>query len=196
MRYFKKGYEANQPRIPASDCTARDFVGHGTHTSSTAAGRFVHGVSVFGHGNGTAKGGAPHARIASYKVCWKKINGKSCYDADLLAAFDAAIHDGVDVISASLGGDTTNYFNDSIAIGAFHAMKHGIPVVCSAGNTGKAGSVSNTAPWIITAAASTIDRQFSSYAVLGNKMRLKVSFLASFQFLVFYKLVTFHLSFA
>ena len=180
VRYFKKGYEANRPRLRSSLLTARDFLGHGTHTLSTAAGRFVHGVSISGHGNGTAKGGAPDARVAAYKVCWDKNKGKPCYDADIIAAFDAAIHDRVDIISASLGGDTAKYFNDAIAIGAFHAMKHGIPVVCSAGNTGNAGSVTNTAPWVITVAASTTDREFTSYAILGNRLRLKVNYLLNF----------------
>lgn len=70
--------------------------------------------------------GSPKARVAAYKVCWPPINGSECFDADIMAAFDTAIHDGVDVLSVSLGGNPSNYFDDGLSIGAFHAVKHGI----------------------------------------------------------------------
>jgi hypothetical protein len=101
----------------------RDSEGHGTYTASTAAGNLVSGASLFGLGSGTARGGVPYARIAVYKICWSD----GCFDADILAAFDDAINDGVDIISLSVGGfRPEEYFNDSIAIGGFHAMKNGI----------------------------------------------------------------------
>lgn len=134
------------------------------------------GANVFGYGNGTAKGGSPKARVAAYKVCWPPVAGNECFDADILAAFDIAIHDGVDVLSVSLGGDPAPFYNDSIAIGSFHAVKHGITVICSAGNSGPGdGTVSNIAPWQITVGASTMDRQFPSYVFLGNNMGFRVS---------------------
>ncbi|KAJ3679065.1 hypothetical protein LUZ60_017076 [Juncus effusus] len=179
-RYFNKGYEAALGILLNSTFqTPRDLDGHGSHTLSTAAGRFVQNVSIYGYGNGTAKGGSPHARVASYKVCWPPINGNECYDADILAAYDAAIHDGVDVLSISLGGPPVDYFTDGLAIGSFHAVKHGITVVCSAGNSGpQPGSVSNLPPWIFTVAASTMDREFPAYVLFGN-MRLKGESLSS-----------------
>ncbi|XWS38431.1 hypothetical protein CRYUN_Cryun19dG0131000 [Craigia yunnanensis] len=144
----------------------RDSEGHGTHTSSTAAGDRVLGASYYGLANGTARGGVPGARIAMYKVCWSF----GCATADILAAFDDAIADGVDVISVSLGADfPLPYDEDPIAIGAFHAMKYGILTSNSAGNSGPwPYSVSNYAPWTLTVAASTIDRKFVAKAVLGN----------------------------
>lgn len=113
--------------------------------------------------------------MAAYKVCWPPKAGNECFDADILAAFDLAIHDGVDVLSVSLGGDPNPLFNDSVAIGSFHAIKHGIVVICSAGNSGPAaGTVTNVAPWQITVGASTMDRKFPSLVVLGNKKQIEV----------------------
>ena len=101
-----------------------------------------------------------------YKICWSD----GCNDADILAAFDDAISDGVDIISISVGGFTPkDYFNDSIAIGAFHAMKNGVLTVSSAGNNGPDRStISNFSPWSLTVAASTIDRKFFTKVQLGN----------------------------
>ncbi|KAK2984259.1 hypothetical protein RJ640_010218, partial [Escallonia rubra] len=173
-RYFNKGYAAYVGKLNSSFNTARDHDGHGSHTLSTAGGNFVPGASVFGFGNGTAKGGSPKARVAAYKVCWPPVNGSECFDADILKAFDMALHDGVDVISLSLGGDPSSYFEDGLAIGAFHAVKNGVVVVCSAGNSGPAeGTVSNVAPWITTVGASTIDREFQAFVELHNGQRLK-----------------------
>ena len=113
--------------------------------------------------------------MAAYRVCWPAADGQSlCYDADAIAAIDEAIHDGVDVLSISIGGGG-DYFTDMKAIGSLLAVKNGISVVCSAGNSGPdSGTVSNVAPWIFTVAASTMDREFSAYAALGNGQRLKV----------------------
>uniref|UniRef100_A0A2P2KIX3 Subtilisin-like protease SBT5.3 n=1 Tax=Rhizophora mucronata TaxID=61149 RepID=A0A2P2KIX3_RHIMU len=179
-RYFNKGYAAAAGPLNSTYDSPRDLDGHGSHTLSTAGGNFVAGASVFGLGKGTAKGGSPKARVAAYKVCYPPLNGSECYDADILAAFDAAITDGVDVLSVSLGGDPTAFFNDGVAIGSFHAVKHGIVVICSAGNSGPAdGTVSNIAPWEITVGASSMDRNFPSKVVLGNNMSYTVFF--SFQ---------------
>lgn len=150
-----------------------DMDGHGTHTSSTLAGKHVPNASLFGLANGTSRGAVPSARIAMYKVCWEN---SGCSDMDILAAFDAAIHDGVDVISISIGGGSSNYTSDSIAVGAFHALKKGIITLASAGNDGPSlGSLANHAPWLLTVAASGIDRAFSSKVVLGNGLNVSVS---------------------
>lgn len=173
-RFFNRGYASAVGSLNSSFESPRDNEGHGTHTLSTAGGNMVANASVFGLGKGTAKGGSPRARVAAYKVCWPPVLGNECFDADILAAFDAAIHDRVDVLSVSLGGTAGGFFNDSVAIGSFHAVKHGIVVVCSAGNSGPDdGSVSNVAPWQITVGASTMDREFPSYVLLGNNMSFK-----------------------
>lgn len=161
--------------VPLNLTDPRDHQGHGTHTLSTAGGNFVSNVSVYGNGFGTAKGGSPKARVAAYKVCWKPHVNDTCNSGDILAGFDLAIHDGVDVISVSMGSSTKDYFENSVAIGSFHAMMNGIIVVASAGNSGpRLSSAANTAPWLFTIGASTIDRDFMSYVTLGNKMVIKV----------------------
>ncbi|XP_028765527.1 LOW QUALITY PROTEIN: subtilisin-like protease SBT1.2 [Neltuma alba] len=164
-RYFTKGHLAASPSRIAEYLSPRDSTGHGTHTSSTAAGASVPTANVLGYASGVARGMAPQAHIAVYKVCW--FNG--CYNSDILAAMDAAIRDGVDVLSLSLGGFPVPLYNDNIAIGSFRAMEHGIAVVCAAGNNGPmAMSVANEAPWIATVGASTLDRKFPATVRMGN----------------------------
>ncbi|KAL7123565.1 hypothetical protein ACP275_01G113100 [Erythranthe tilingii] len=158
--------------------SARDASGHGTHVSSTAAGADVANVSYNGVGVGTARGGAPRARLAVYKVCWKVRSGL-CAAADILKAFDEAIKDGVHVLTLSIGASSLPLYSevdgrDAIAVGSFHAVAKGIPVVCGAGNDGPSPqTVKNTAPWIITVAASTMDRAFSTQITLGNNKTLQ-----------------------
>ncbi|KAG5069595.1 hypothetical protein AAZX31_01G144200 [Glycine max] len=166
-RSYSKGYEAMMGPIIGITKSPRDIDGHGSHTASTAAGSVVKGASLFGYASGTARGMASRARVAVYKVCWKD----SCVVSDILAAIDAAISDNVNVLSISLGGGGSKYYDDDgVAIGAFAAMEKGILVSCSAGNDGPDPSSlgSNTAPWVITVGAGTIDRDFPAYVSLGN----------------------------
>ncbi|CAN1277946.1 Subtilisin-like protease 3 [Linum perenne] len=82
---------------------------------------------------------------------------------------DAAIEDGVDVLSLSLGTSSVHLYDDVIALGAFRAIQSGIFVSCSAGNSGPdSSSVENEAPWILTVGASTIDRDIRATVTLGN----------------------------
>jgi subtilisin family serine protease len=119
-------------------------------------------------------------------VCWPPLaTGGGCYEADILAAFEAAISDGVDVLSVSLGGNNVEFFKSSISIGSFHAVAKGIVVVSSTGNSGPTPfSASNLEPWMITVAASTMDRSFTSYVTLGNKKIFKVYNYANFAFYI------------
>ncbi|KAI3797006.1 hypothetical protein L1987_39695 [Smallanthus sonchifolius] len=163
-RYYAAGGGINSPR---------DHSGHGTHVASTAAGNTVQNASYYGLAMGSAKGGFPGSRIATYRVC----GARGCKGSNILAAFDDAIEDGVDVLSLSLGssaGYGPNFQRDPMAIGSFHATEKGITVVCSAGNDGpRRRSVVNVAPWILTVAASSIDRDFQADITLGDKTVVK-----------------------
>ncbi|KAG4211292.1 hypothetical protein ERO13_A02G095500v2 [Gossypium hirsutum] len=143
-RWFVKGIlDQNQTPINISNgkdiLSARDSSGHGTHTASIAAGNFVVNANYEGLAAGLARGGAPRAHLAVYKVCWSFGHG-GCTDADLLKAFDKAIQDGVDILSVSIGLSIPLFSyadqRNSIAIGSFHATAKGITVACSAGNDG------------------------------------------------------------
>ncbi|XP_043706093.1 subtilisin-like protease SBT1.2 [Telopea speciosissima] len=168
-RFYSKGQRASSAtsRLPApvEYVSPRDTHGHGTHTSSTAAGVSVPNANVLGNGAGEARGIAPGAHVAMYKVCW--LNG--CYSSDILAAMDDAIRDGVEILSLSLGGFPIPLYDDSIAIGSYRATERGIMVVCAAGNNGPIpNSVANEAPWITTVGASTLDRRFPAGVRMGN----------------------------
>ncbi|EOX97702.1 Subtilisin-like serine protease 2 [Theobroma cacao] len=180
-RFFSKGHEAaaglGGPIAGINETiefmSPRDADGHGTHTASTAAGRHSFRASMEGYAAGIAKGVAPKARLAVYKVCWKN---SGCFDSDILAAFDGAVNDGVDVISISIGGGdgiSSPYYLDPIAIGAYGAVSRGVFVSSSAGNDGpNLMSVTNLAPWLVTVGAGTIDRNFPADVILGDARRL------------------------
>ncbi|CAA7062248.1 unnamed protein product, partial [Microthlaspi erraticum] len=150
------------------------YSGHGTHVATIAGGSYVPNTSYKGLARGTVRGGAPRARIAVYKTCWyhDDLEANICSSADILKAMDEAIHDGVDVMSLSLGYEPLfqeTDVRDGISTGAFHAVLNGITVVCAAGNAGPAAyTVANLAPWIITVAATSLDRSFATPMTLGN----------------------------
>ncbi|KAM0891488.1 hypothetical protein ACQ4PT_026384 [Festuca glaucescens] len=174
-KFFHKGHEAARGRaVGATEVeepqSPLDTNGHGTHTSSTAAGSAVADATFYDYARGRAVGMAAfydYARIAVYKACRKE----GCEDSDILAAFDEAIADGVDVISVSLGavGTAPDFYEDNTALGAFRAVSKRILVSASAGNSGpNESTVANIAPWFLTVGASTINRQFPADVVLGN----------------------------
>ncbi|ERN01830.1 hypothetical protein AMTR_s00089p00068070 [Amborella trichopoda] len=167
-----KGLEAELgaplPTVLGEILSTRDSVDHGTHTASTAVSSPATSAMLRGLVVGVARGGAPLARLAVYKIAWL---GGALSAADMLKAFDYAIPDGV---SLALGSEPPLYSYvdegpDGIMIGAFHAVARGITVVCSAGNTGpQPQTVEDIAPWILTVAASTMDRTFPTAITLGN----------------------------
>lgn len=159
-RYFVDNYGADYIGTDRGETVSpRDGSGHGSHTASTAAGN--HGVkaTVGGRDFGEISGVAPAAKIAVYKACWSgpTRDDDGCELGDLIAAIDAAVADGVDVINFSIGGGgatSTVSVTDAAFLGAAAA---GIFVSASAGNSGPgATTLDNASPWITTVAASTI----------------------------------------
>ncbi|CAA7025102.1 unnamed protein product [Microthlaspi erraticum] len=177
-KYFINAFLAEHERFNATESldfiSPRAYSGHGTHVATIAGGSYVPNTSYKGLARGTVRGGAPRARIAVYKTCWyhDDLEANICSSADILKAMDEAIHDGVDVMSLSLGYEPLfqeTDVRDGISTGAFHAVLNGITVVCAAGNAGPAAyTVANLAPWIITVAATSLDRSFATPMTLGN----------------------------
>ncbi|KAK6130842.1 hypothetical protein DH2020_035411 [Rehmannia glutinosa] len=163
-RYFREGIRTANPGVTIPMNSARDIDGHGTHTASITAGNYVDGVSFFGYAPGTARGVAPRARLAVYKVLW---NGG--VTSDILAGIDQAVADGVDILSISLSNRNTNLYENPLAIASFGAREKGILVSFSAGNRGSGvRTIRSGIPWGVVVASGTVDRWFAVTLTLGN----------------------------
>jgi subtilisin family serine protease len=170
-RYFVQGFgEANVD--PSDYISPRDGDGHGTHTSSTAAGNRVRNVVVEGRRFGTVSGMAPAAKVAMYKVCWTGSVAldvpDGCFNSDSVAAIDQAVADGVDVINYSIGGTSESSVVDEVELAFMFAAAAGVYNAASAGNSGPgASTLDHPSPWVSTTAAST-HRIAEKKLVLGN----------------------------
>ncbi len=154
----------------------RDADGHGSHTLSTSGGNENSPASINGSPF-SISGIAPRARVAAYKVCYVPQNAAgvpqqgSCYQGDSIAAAEAAVTDGVDVINFSVGGSTTS-FNDAVETAFANAAFAGVFVAASSGNSnvfpGNAATAAHLAPWVMTVGNSTHDRFTQALVTLGN----------------------------
>ncbi len=153
---------------PGEYLSARDRNGHGSHTSSTAAGDYNTPVVIDGSALGNASGMAPNARIATYKALWHTGSEASGSSADLVQAIEDATTDGVDVINYSVSGSSTSNV-DPVELAFLNAADAGVFVSASAGNSGPTSStVAHNSPWLTTVAAGTHDRAFQATVTLGN----------------------------
>ncbi|WP_299492479.1 S8 family serine peptidase [uncultured Shewanella sp.] len=152
-----------------------DHDGHGSHTASTTAGNFVYDLSIsdvdgkpLGISFDAMSGVAPHANIVSYQVCKPgdddAIGFNGCYPSLTVLAVEHAIENGVDALNYSIGGGTSDPWQDADALAFLAARKAGIHVATSAGNDGPdpqtVGSPGD-APWLTTVAAYTHDRDYA-----------------------------------
>ncbi len=170
-QYFNSGWGGNagiDAQLPWEFNSPRDFGGHGTHTASTAGGNANVATDGPAAVFGPVSGIAPRARIAAYKVCWETGSGGSCFSSDSVAAIDAAVADGVDVINFSISGSQTS-FRDSVEIAYLFAADAGVFVAASAGNSGPTVStVAHPGPWLTTVAAGTHNRNGEGSVTLGS----------------------------
>jgi subtilisin family serine protease len=166
---FMATYEAVIGVAPGEFTTARDDDGHGTHTSSTAAGNAGVAASIFGIPRGIISGIAPRAHVIMYKVC----GAQGCFQSDSAAAVQKAIQDGVNVINFSISGGG-NPYADAVELAFLDAYNAGVFVAASAGNSGPTpDTTDHRGPWVTTVAASTADRAFKNVvSVNGGALTL------------------------
>jgi subtilisin family serine protease len=139
-------------------CSPRDSEGHGTHTTTTAAGDCVSSAVIYGVERGPVCGIAPGAHIEVFRVCLVQ----GCFGSDSVAAVGQAITDGVNVINFSISGGAQPY-TDAVELAFLDATNAGISVNAAAGNSGPgAGTSDHGGPWVTTVGASTGPRSFNS----------------------------------
>jgi len=170
--WFVEAFGAGQV-ASSEELSPRDTTGHGTHSASVAAGAVGVGTRLGGRPFSPFSGVAPASRVAVYKACWTAPDPArdGCETADLVAAVDRAVRDGVDVLHVPVGSTAAAPF-DTLSDALRHAVRADVFVATAAGNTGPgAGSVAQPAPWVTTAAAGTHSLRQGA-VVLGDGTRL------------------------
>ncbi|KAK1706930.1 peptidase S8/S53 domain-containing protein, partial [Colletotrichum acutatum] len=109
------------------DADPADEQGHGTHVAGILAGEDVSSGWV---------GVAPDASLYSYKVFGP---GDGTDQATIIDAFLRAYDDGMDVITASIGG-RGGFANNPWAVVASRIAAEGVVVTIGAGNSGNGGA--------------------------------------------------------
>jgi serine protease AprX len=137
--------------------------GHGTHVAGTIAG------------NGTAseglyKGIAPDAKLVGLGT------GEAIFVVWALEAFDYVLENqakyGIDVISNSWGTNGEYSEKDPINVASKKAHDAGMVVTFAAGNEGPDDNTLNpysAAPWVISVAAGTKDKNLADFSSRGVK---------------------------
>ena len=116
----------------------RDASFHGTHVAGIAAGRSGT-FSPGGPGHppvANLSGVAPNAWVGNYRVFNVPTRvGFTANTPEIVAAFEAAVRDGMDVINFSGGGTETDPANDAMIETVRNVSAAGVVPVISAGNS-------------------------------------------------------------
>jgi minor extracellular serine protease Vpr len=164
-RSFPGPGSGRQGRLPL----VRDASFHGTHVAGIAAGR----SGTFSPGGpdhppvGNLSGVAPNALVGNYRVFNVPTRiGFTANTPEIVAAFEAAVRDGMDVINFSGGGTQTDPANDAMIETVRNVAAAGVVPVIAAGNSRDdygLGSVDSpgAAPDAITVGASSNTHVFA-----------------------------------
>ncbi|XP_030544942.1 subtilisin-like protease SBT2.5 isoform X1 [Rhodamnia argentea] len=171
-QHFAKAAIAAGAFNPSVDfASPLDGDGHGSHTAAIAAGNNGIPVRMHGHEFGKASGMAPRARVAVYKALYRLFGG---FVADVVAAIDQAVYDGVDILSLSVGPNSPPTSIRSTFLNPFDAtllsaVKAGVFVAQAAGNGGPfPKTLVSYSPWITSVVAAIDDRRYKNHLMLGN----------------------------
>ena len=152
-RYFQALADSRDANADLGHRTAQDLVGHGSHSAGVAAGSRVD-LSGSGRRPITVAGVAPKAWIGDYRVFSPR-----AFDDNIIAAIEAAVDDGMDVINMSFGSEPLgNPLDDPIIAAVENAVAAGVVATISAGNSGPDPSTvgfPGAAPGAITVGASS-----------------------------------------
>ena len=147
--------EVIAPTGMGSPADAARGVSHGTAAAATILGR----ESTPAAASAAVQGTATQAQLAVYKACFlldvpnSGSMSEMCTASDVLAAVDAAVSDGVDVLY--FAPTEMSASAEPLVDAAFHgAFAAGVHVVGGAGGRPAAPSISNTSPWATTVGAA------------------------------------------
>ena len=173
----KSGASAPSTRLAFSD----DDSSHGTHVAGIAAGN-----ADTATGQGRISGVAPRAYLGNYKVFVQTDSGLSpnANSPAIVAAIEAAVADGMDVINFSGGEPEIEPSRDIVALALDAAAVAGVVPVIAAGNdytdfgAGSVSSPANSESAIAVAAVSISGNtrthaEFSSVGPTTISLRLK-----------------------
>ena len=164
-RSFPGPGSGRQGRLPL----VRDASFHGTHVAGIAAGR----AGTFSPGGpdhppiANLSGVAPNAWVGNYRVFNVPTRvGYTANTPEIVAAFESAVRDGMDVINFSGGGPETDPANDAMIETVRNVAAAGVVPVIAAGNSRDdygLGSVDSpgAAPDAITVGASSNTHVFA-----------------------------------
>ncbi len=158
-----------------------DESSHGTHVAGIAAGN----ASTSAAGRAVS-GVAPRAYVGNYKALVRTDAGLSPNGnaPEIVAAIEAAVRDGMDVINLSIGEPEIEPSRDVVALALDAAAKRGVVPVVAAGNdfndagAGSISSPANSARAISVGAVelgggSRLHADFSSVGPTTMSLRLK-----------------------